>query len=138
MRARVMSILVSVAVVALTGCGGPGSAPDPQVGPAPEAQRTSAAAVATGLTNIQAITNQIASTTGTDNPKAGELAEQIEPQWSPIEGTVKANDPDAYIAFEDAFAVLEDAVKKGDAASATKGSESATASARAYLAKYPG
>lgn len=138
MTVGVMSILVGAAVVALTGCGGPASAPDPQVGPAPEAQRTSAAAVATGLTTIQGITSEIASTTGTDNAKAGELAERIEAQWSPIEGTVKANDPDAYLAFEDVFAVLQDAVKKGDAASATKGSESATASVKAYLAKNPG
>lgn len=132
------TFLAGAAVLALVGCGGPAPAPPAANPTTPEEQRTSAAAVATGLNNIQGIAGQIASTTSSDKAKAGELAEEIEPQWAPIEGTIKANDPDTYIAFEDAFAVLEDAVETGDATAATKGSETVTTTAKAYLAKHPG
>ena len=105
--------------------------------PAPEDVRASATAVTAGLTKIDAITKQIATTAGTDKTKAKDLAGQIEPVWRTIEGTLKANDPDSYIAFEDAFAVLEKAVDEGDAAKAQEGATSVSTAVAAYLAKYP-
>ena len=49
------------------------------------------------------------------------LNDTIEPAWQPIEGTIKANDPDTYITFEDNFAVLGDAIDSDDAAKAQAG-----------------
>src|SRR5262249_36993935 len=127
--------LVVAACVALAGCasgqsGGDSPTPSPSASSmssatdatsgAPEDQRTSAAAVAAGLRNIQVIAGQIARTAASDKGKAMELSAQIEPRWQPIEGTVKANDQDAYLAFEDAFALLEIAAKDGDGAKAAK------------------
>lgn len=139
---RLVMVLVAAASVALTGCAGGGPS-GPAVGAssaasAPEEQRTTPAVVATGLRNIQRIAGQIAAAAGTDRAKATGLAEQIEPQWQPVEGTVKANDQDAYLAFEDAFAVLEGAADKGDAPAAAKGSEAVSSAAQRYLATYPG
>jgi hypothetical protein len=104
---------------------------------APEDRRATAADVTAGLDKINGITQQLAAA-GTDKAVAQALDEQIEPIWSTIEGTVKANDPDSYIAFEDAFAVLEDASKAGDAIKTKQGADSVAATVTAYLAKYPG
>lgn len=135
---RLLVVLVAAGAVALTGCGGSKSDTTTAAPPVPEEQRTTPAAVATGLRNIEGIAGQIAAAAGTDKVKATELAEQIEPQWQPVEGTVKANDQDAYLAFEDSFAVLEGAAEKGDGAAAAKGSDAVSSTAQRYLAKYPG
>ncbi len=144
-RAKFLMVaLVVAASVALTGCGGGGSAAGAAdtagaagAAPAPEELRASPAAVATGLKAIDGIAAQVAAA-GTDTAKAKELVGQIEPQWYQIEGTVKANNPDMYLAFEDAFAVLEGAVEKGAAAAAAKGAQTVSTTAQGYLAKYPG
>src|SRR6266508_1393667 len=69
--------------------------------------------------------------------EARALIDQIEPTWQPIEGTIKANDQDAYLAMEDSFALLEKAAD-GDAGSAAKGAGTVAATVAAYLAKYRG
>ncbi len=104
----------------------------------PEEQRASAAEVATGLAALKTITGSIASSAGTDKAAAQAAVDQIEPAWSKIEGTVKANNPDAYISFEDSFALLETAVKDGDAAKAQQGAGDVAKAADSYVAKYPG
>ena len=89
---------------------------------APEDLRASDADVAAGLAEIKATSAQIATTVEADAEQAGKLNDTIEPAWQPIEGTIKANDPDAYITFEDNFAALGDAVDSGDADSGATGS----------------
>jgi hypothetical protein len=130
-----VSVLVVAGVTALAGCGAPAPAPSPA--PVAEEQRTTPAAVATGLKNIQGIADQIAAA-GTDTAKAQELHARIEPEWAAIEGTVKANGQDTYLAFEDAFAVLEGAAEKADAAAAAQGARSVSTTVAGYLAKFPG
>jgi outer membrane murein-binding lipoprotein Lpp len=105
---------------------------------APEDARTSAANVATGLKQIEATAADIAKAAGTDKARAQELDAKIEPVWKTIEGTVKANDQDSYITFEDNFAVLEKAAKDDDATKAQQGSDAVAKAVSAYLAKYPG
>lgn len=105
---------------------------------APEDRRASAADVASGLGRIKQIAADVASNAGTDKSKAKDLDGQIEPAWQTIEGTVKANDQDAYLTFEDAFAVLEQAADKGDATKAQQGAASVANAVTAYLAKFPG
>jgi hypothetical protein len=135
--------LVVVGAVGLVGCSSGGgrsaeSLPPPPAAAAPEDQRTTAAAVAEGMRKIDQIAQGIAESAGTDKPRAASLAGQIEPAWKPIEGTVRSNDQDAYIAMEDNFAVLDKAVEAGDAADAAKGAAAISATVRAYLVKYPG
>ena len=73
---------------------------------APEEAGAPASEVSASLTQIRDISAQVAQAVGSDKAKAKELNEQIEPVWQSIEGTVKANDSDAYITFEDSFAEL--------------------------------
>jgi len=130
--------LVLTGALALTGCGS--SDDDGKAGasatPAPEQVTTSPQAVKVGLGKIVGIAAQIKEQIA-DKDKATPLDEGIEPIWATIEGTVKKNDADTYIALEDAFALLEDAVSSGDATKATSGAQAVTKAVAAYLAKYP-
>ena len=104
-------------------------------------QRTSkapAAAVTAGLKQIQDITGQLAQAVGTDKAKAKDLNEQIEPVWQQIEGTIKSNDAESYLTFEDNFAMLGKAVENGDTAKAQQAATAVAATVATYLAKYPG
>jgi hypothetical protein len=105
---------------------------------APEEQRVSAAEVATGLRQIDATAKGIAEKAGTDKAAATQLDAQIEPAWEKIEGTIKSNDSDAYITFEDTFAMLGNAARDGDAAKASTASQTVSKAVNDYLAKYPG
>jgi hypothetical protein len=106
--------------------------------PVPEEQRASAAEVATGLRQIDETAKGIAEKAGSDKAAAQQLEKQIEPAWQKIEGTIKSNDPDVYITFEDNFALLGVASEDGDAAKARTASETVSRTVSDYLAKYPG
>jgi hypothetical protein len=101
-------------------------------------QRVSAQDVATGLGKIQTLTNQISLAVSADAKAAQEQAKGIEELWEPIEGTIRANDKDSYIRFEDDFAALEKAAESSDAAKAQSTSADVAEAVKAYLAKYPG
>jgi hypothetical protein len=105
---------------------------------APEEVLAPAAEVSAGLIQIRDITAQAAQAVGSDKAKAQELTEQIEPVWEHVEGTVKANDSDAYIIFEDSFAALGSAVDAGDSAEAQEAATTVAATVTAYLENYPG
>jgi hypothetical protein len=104
----------------------------------PEDKRTTAAEVATGLAKIDTSAKAVAAQAGTDKAKAEEASGQIEPVWEEIEGTIKANDQDSYLAFEDNFALLENAAKTGDTAKAATGAAGVSEAMTDYLARYPG
>ena len=69
---------------------------------------------------------------------AADLNDQIEPEWQAIEGTIKSNDQDVYLTFEDTFALLGNAVDDGDAAAAKDAADTIGTAADDYLADYPG
>jgi hypothetical protein len=100
--------------------------------------RVSATEVAAGLGKIQTLTNQIALAVSADAKAAQEQAKGIEELWGPIEGTIRANDKDSYIRFEDDFAALEKAAEGADPAKAQSSSADVAETVKAYLAKYPG
>jgi hypothetical protein len=104
---------------------------------APEAQRASAADVATGLRKIDDTAKGVASKAAGDKAGAQALDAQIEPVWKTIEGTVKANSADGYATFEDNFPLLESAANAGDAAKAGTASSAVSKAVADYLAKYP-
>ena len=145
-RVRMGSLVGAVALTTATAlvlpaCGSDdtGSSGSPtSTTAAPEEVRTSAAKVAAGLRTIKATASEIAATVEADAAAAKVLNDKIEPAWEPIEGTLKANDQDAYITFEDNFALLGDAVDSSDATKAGKASDAIAAAADAYLAEYPG
>jgi outer membrane murein-binding lipoprotein Lpp len=134
LRRLATSLLVVLGLAAAAGCSD--TAPPSSASAAvPEEERASAADVATGLAKIDTLARDIAAA-GTAT-RAQQLIDQIEPTWMRIEGTVKANDRDAYLALEDSFAQLAKAAS-GDAATAVKGATTVAVTVAAYLAKYPG
>jgi hypothetical protein len=135
---RTMAGLVAAAsLVALVGCSSGTSTPSSTAPAAsasatkPEDQRTSAAAVATGMTAINALAADIAAAPAAQGKT---LSEGIEPLWQPIEGTVQANSQETYDAYEGAFTLLE----SGDVTKAQQGAKAVDTATTAYLAEFPG
>lgn len=138
MRRALPVVLLVTAGLFLSACGSDNSkaSDGSSQSPAPEQITTDATTVATGLGKIVVIAASLQAAIS-DATKAAQIDGQVEPIWSTVEGTVKANDPDTYIALEDAYAVLQDAAKNADATKAAAGAKSVTDAIAAYLAKYP-
>jgi pyruvate dehydrogenase E2 component (dihydrolipoyllysine-residue acetyltransferase) len=100
-------------------------------------QTVSPTTVAEGLKTIQHSGEEVAEYAGQDKVKAQKYAAEVEPVWGLIEDTIRANDKDAYVAFEDAIEGLEAAATAGDAKKAEEASGALTKTAQAYLAKFP-
>lgn len=138
------SMLGAVAVLlALTmggvACGsGGGKSKDAASSQAPEDVRASAAEVTAGLGEIDSKAVQIGLATSADAKSAKQLNTGIEPAWKAIEGTVRANDKDLYIRFEDDFAALTKAAEAGDGPKAQQAAADTSEAVKAYLAKFPG
>lgn len=134
-------MLVAISVVGLPSCssdGGTSAATSPTSAAAAPERSATAAEVATNMRKIEQIAKQVAQTASANKAEAASLDAQIEPLWKPIEGTVRLNDQDTYIAMEDGFAVLEKAADEGNAAAAATGAAGITAAVQPYLVKYSG
>lgn len=101
-------------------------------------EKASPAAVASGLQKIQDIAANSAKAAGKDGARAEQLQAGIEPVWEEIEGAVRGNDTDTYVALEDNFTLLKIAAKGGDASKASTAAEKLSGAVEDYLAKYPG
>lgn len=128
-------LAAALAVVALAGCGGDNSSSpsssDSSTPARPEDQRTTDAAVATGMKAIDELAAKIAEAPAA---QGATLSDGIEPLWQPIEGTVQENSQETYDAYEAAFTQLE----SGDVAQAAEGARAVSAATDAYLADFPG
>jgi hypothetical protein len=127
------SLALLMVGAAISGCGS-----DEKSSSTPATQETyavvPAAAVTKGLGDTIALMTQLTATPAT----AADQLDQVEAGWQSYEGTVKTNDPNSYLAFEDALAAFDDAAKAKDGAKmATQVANFSTTSA-AYLAKFPG
>ena len=118
----------SGASAASSGAATP-SAPTPAV---PEDAIASEAAVGVGLARLKGVAAKVAGAADGDSAKAA--AVELEPVWQSIEGIVKKNEPDLYLAVEDSFQRLE----RGDLADTKKGAQALRMAVDAYLAKPPG
>lgn len=145
LRTLSAGLLAGLLVVALGACGGddePAATTDngstSSTGPAPEDLRASDADVAAGLKDIKTFVQDIASYVTSDHQRAADQEERIEPTWARIEGTIKANTQEAYLTFEDQFAVLANAVTNSDKTRADTASALVVKTADDYLAEHPG
>ena len=120
-------------------CGsGGGQSKDAGSTQAPEDVRAPAAEVTAGLGTINSLSAQIGVAASADAKSAKQLNAGIEPVWKAIEGTVRANDKDLYIRFEDDFAALTKAAEAGDGPKAQEAAADIAEAVKAYLAKFPG
>lgn len=100
--------------------------------------RASASDVSAGLGKIETVAGQVALAVSADAKAAREQAEGIEALWEPIEGTIRANDKDLYIRFEDDFAALKQASADADTAKANATGADVAEAVKAYRAKFAG
>ena len=127
-------LVAAAALVALVGCGTSSTSDSTSASPSsskPEDQRTSDAAVAAGMNDINALAAEIAAAPAAQGKT---LSEGIEPLWQPIEGTVQENSQETYDAYEGAFTLLE----SGDVTKAQEGAKAVNEATEAYLAEFPG
>jgi len=135
---RMAAVLLAL-TTAGTACGsGGGSSNAKESKEAPEAHQAPAAQVTAGLGQIKDLAARVSAAAASDAKSAKALDEGIEPAWNQIEGTVRTNDADLYLRFEDDFAAIEKAVESGDAAKTQSSTADVSAAVKAYLAKYPG
>jgi len=140
---RSTRILLAVLALVALGAAACGDDDDDTAGGAtatsvaPEDVKASDEVVAAGLQKIDGIVQQAAAVVGSDDAAAKALSDQIEPIWFTVEGTVKANDQEIYLTFEDSFAALAGAAQKGDTARATKAAADVKQAVTTYLAAHP-
>lgn len=138
LRSKALGVRLAVALASLALVGGACSSDsDSESKAAPEDKRATAAEVAAGLARIDTSAKAVAAQAGTDKAKAEEASGQIEPVWEDIEGTIKANDQETYLTFEDNFALLENAAKDGDTAKASTAAAVVSKAVSEYVARYP-
>jgi hypothetical protein len=141
MRGFRVTVVAAAFSVLAVGCASdsdsPGSGTATTTAPAPESITTAPSATAAGLRQIAVVVAQVAAA-GDAKDQASSLAEQIEPIWQKIEGTVKSNDQNSYLAFEDSFALISTGAEAGDTAKVGQGVAGVTKAIAEYLAKYPG
>jgi hypothetical protein len=136
---RIVMLLLAAFALIAAGCGGDDSssadtAPAATSEAAAPAASVSGADVAVGLAKMVTVAAEVAAKTATDAAAGKTAAEGLEPSWAPIEDTVKADDPDTYVAIEDAMALLE----SGDATKAAAGATQITTAIGAYVAQHSG
>jgi len=134
-RGALTALVAFGLVVGVTACSSSSSdsKSDSTTTKAPEEILVSNAAVTTGLADLGRVVTSAA--TGQPTKSAGDAAEQ---QWQKIEGRIKQNDTNAYLAFEDGLSDLRSGAESGDASKVRKGAAAIAAATSAYLAKYPG
>lgn len=99
---------------------------------APEDVFAPDAEVAAGLARLKQVAVDISEET--DSAASKTASEGLEPEWKPVEGTVKKNEPDLYATIEEDLSLLE----SGDAAKTKTGADELGKTVDAYVAKYPG
>ena len=104
---------------------------------APEDQLVSAADVAAGLAGIQQLNSTAALTLDRDQAGAKATLDQVETSWRTIEGTVKHNDVNAYLDFEDALGSLRNGVDQNNVDKATTAAAAFATHASTYLDTWP-
>ena len=92
------------------------------------------AVVTQGLAATQQLMADIASGKQADKTKGFDA---VEASWASYEGTIKQNEVNIYLDFEDALAAYQKALKANNTADAATASTKFATTAQSYLAKHP-
>lgn len=129
------AVAIAAGLTFLTACGSSGgSSSQATTTTAPEDRIVSDAEVTAGLAATQATMAKLAA-----NPELAtdQALEDLFNGWVAYEGTVKKNEVEMYLTFEDALAAFTKAGKAKDAAGMTAAAATFAETAKAYLAKHP-
>jgi hypothetical protein len=137
MRTKIAGVATAAALLGLAvGCSDNGGSSETRT-TRPEDRRVSDAEVTTGLAQLQTQVDQTASSAGSDAAAAKTQAETAFETWERIEGTIKRNEQDLYLRFEDALSDVRTGARDGDAAKAQRGAEDVKTISGEYLASHP-
>ncbi len=146
-RRRSGAVLVAAllaAVLAVAGCGGGGSDGGDSGGgggatrtTTPEERIVPDSEVTAGLATLQRQAEEAESLVATDPAAAEKAAGAAHETWEGIEGTIKKNETDMYLRFEDALSDLNLGAQKGDVEQAQRGARDLRETASDYLAAHP-
>jgi hypothetical protein len=92
-------------------------------------------AVATGYAQLVSQMTQLSADPATADEDA---LDEVHELWESFEGTVKQNDPDAYLASEEALDAFLEAGGDADGAAMTAATAKMTTTSAAYVAAHPG
>jgi hypothetical protein len=138
MRTKMGVVAAAVAVVGLAvGCSDNGGGSKSTATTRPEDRRVTDAEVTTGLGQLQTQVDQAATSAGTDAAAAKTQADTAFETWERIEGTIKNNEQDLYLRYEDALSDVRTGTRDGDAAKAQRGAQDIQAISAEYLANHP-
>jgi hypothetical protein len=138
MRTKMGGVAAAVAVAALAvGCSDNGSGSSGTPTTRPEDRRVTNAEVTTGLAQLGTQVDQAASSAGSDAAAAKTQADTAVETWEGIEGTIKNNEQDLYLRFEDALSDVRTGARDGDAVKAQRGAEDVKAISGEYLTNHP-
>jgi hypothetical protein len=101
----------------------------------PEAHRATDAEVTAGLEALPALEDAAIAAMGSADADA--KYEALFEQWEEIEGTVKANDADLYLSFEDELSNLKSAITDQDADKAQAAKTELANLTSQYLSAHP-
>lgn len=138
-RRRAVLVMVPLVLGEVVACGGDNRGSSATTAAAatttPEQRQSTDAAVAAGLKGLAALVDAAAAKVATGDGTAA--FEPVEASWQTFEGTVRAKEPDIYLAIEDGFANLTNAIDAKDVAKAAEAKTAIAAAADQYLAKHP-
>jgi hypothetical protein len=134
-RLLALGVACASLTVLVSACGDDsGSSADTTTAPedviVPNAQVT--AGLNQAITDMHSLADGVANGTATDAQ-----FEEVHEGWESFEGTIKQNNPEAYLGLEDALAAMQKAIKDKDAAAAKSAASDFEADATAYIADNP-
>jgi hypothetical protein len=94
------------------------------------------AEVTAGLAELQQMGVAVTAAITAGSDASADVDEMFE-KWESIEGTIKQNEVEMYLTFEDSLANIRKAAQDKDAAASTEAVQTFDETVAAYLAKHP-
>jgi hypothetical protein len=138
-RRSALSLLIVASLgITATACGSDSKKSTSTTTPAtsPEEHIADDAAVTAGLGRMLATATKIAGSVAAGT-KVTDAQDQLEADWSQVEGTFRQNEPDMYLSVEESLTGIGPAASGGNAADTAKFAAALATTVQSYLAKHP-
>jgi len=135
------SVAVLLGLGTLSACGSDSKKSDTPATTSAESAPEGSYAIVDDATVTKGLADTIAAMiklTAAGAATEAEYESQVHELWESYEGTVKQNEPNDYLALEEALAAFETAGENKDVAAMTKATTKFSTTAAGYLTKHPG